>query len=93
MTLEYQTVPVATQEVYVLYSVMFKKVNVTVKFNDAPPQIPLVVTVVVTGSCIGFTAGAFAGKRIPSAAMVTQAITRTLITSCLFKSVPSRCWL
>jgi len=49
--------------------------------------------VMVTVTAIGLTAGAFAGMRTASAARVTQTITRTLITSCLFKSVLSRCWV
>ena len=63
--------------------------NVKVKFHGPNPQIELVVTVVTTDPCIGFSAGAFPGTRIPSAARVTQTITRALIASCLFKSVPS----
>jgi hypothetical protein len=68
-------------------------VNVKVKFHGPNGQVEPVVTVVVTIPCIGFIAGAFAGRRIPSAARVTQTITRALIASCLFKSVPSRCWV
>jgi len=64
-------------------------VNVKVKFHQPYPTFVVVVTVVVTTPPIGFSAGAFAGRRIPSAARVTQTITRALIASCLFKSVPS----
>ncbi len=49
------------------------------------------LTMVVTVAAIGLIAGAPAGTRTTSATRVTQAITRTLITSCLFNIVPSRC--
>ena len=71
---------------------MFEKVNertTVVKVIPPTVQAEVVVIVVVTGPCIGFVAGAFPGTRIPSAAMVTHAMTRILIVSCLFKSVPS----
>ncbi|MGA2239146.1 MAG: hypothetical protein ABSG74_08035 [Candidatus Bathyarchaeia archaeon] len=83
-------------DVYVIPVVMFEKMNVKVAYTEVVIPVTDVVvtvtTVVVTGPCIGFSAGAFPGTRIPSAARVTQTITRALITSCLFKSVPSRCW-
>jgi len=73
--------------------VMFEKTNTTeVKFS-VPCGTTKVVNQVVTVMFIGFTAGAFAGTRTPSTARVTQTITRSLIRSCLFKSVPSRCWV
>ncbi|MGA2238404.1 MAG: hypothetical protein ABSG74_04260 [Candidatus Bathyarchaeia archaeon] len=59
------------------------------KFHGPNGQVDLVMTVVTTDPCIGFSAGAFPGTRIPSAARITQTITRALIASCLFKSVPS----
>jgi len=83
---------VATYEVYVMLVIMFEKMNVKMTPTEVPPVIDVVVTVVVTGPCIGVIAGAIAGTRIPSAARVTQTITRALIASCLFKSVPYRCW-
>ena len=83
-------VSVEVYRIVVVIDVMFEKVNskmiVLTTFG-----IPVVVTVVITS--IGFTAGAFAGTRITSAARTTQAITRTLTTSRLFKSVPHRCWV
>ena len=98
MTIDCQDVPERVYEVDVLVIVMFSKVNVTVNVHGPNPHIELVTTVVirgpvVVGPCIGFTAGAFAGIRIPSAARVTQTIIRALTTSCLFKSLPSRCWV
>ena len=72
--------------------VTFVKINVNVKFCG--PNVGKVLTYqVVTVSAIGLTAGAFAGTRTPSAARVTQMITMALITSCLFKTVLSRCWV
>ena len=89
MILDCQDVPEKVVVVDVLVTVMLLKVNVKVKFHQPYPTFLLVVTVVVTTPCIGFIAGAIAGTRIPSAARVTQMITRALIASCLFKSVPS----
>jgi len=86
------TVVVAMYEVYVMLVVMFEKMNVKTTCVVVVPEEYVVTTVVVTGPCIGVIAGAIAGTRIPSAARVTQTITRALIASCLFKSVPSRCW-
>jgi hypothetical protein len=89
-------VVVATYEVYVMLVVMLERMNVKTTCTEVVPvgtnAVVVVVTVVVTGPCIGFIAGAIAGTRIPSAARVTQTMTRALIASCLFKSVPSRCW-
>jgi len=85
-------VVVSMYDVYVIPVVMFEKMNVKTTCAVVVPEEYVVVTVVVTGPCIGFIAGAIAGTRIPSAARVTQTITRALIASCLFKSVPSRCW-
>jgi len=85
-------VVVPVYEVYVIPVVMFEKMNVRTTCTEVVPVTDVVVTVVVTTPCIGFIAGAIAGTRIPSAARVTQRITRALIASCLFKSVPSRCW-
>jgi hypothetical protein len=84
-------VTVAMYEVTVMLVVMFDRTNPIVTNTVVPPMIDCVTTVVVTGPCIGFTAGAFVGIRTPSAARVTQTITRALIASGLFKSVPSRC--
>ena len=92
---------VSVYDVTVILVVTFEKMNV--KVTGSETVVPVtdvvvnVVTVTVTGPsevvvCIGFSAGAFPGTRIPSAARVTQTITRALIASCLFKSVPSRCW-
>jgi hypothetical protein len=86
----WETVVVYVIDVDTTYVVMFAKVNVKVKLYP-PAHGMRVVLQVVTITSIGLTAGAFAGTRTPSAAKVTQTITRTLITSCLFKSVPSRC--
>jgi hypothetical protein len=85
---------VSMYDVYVILVVMFERVNMKVIIDVAPlgGKVEVVVTVIVTGPCIGFSAGAFPGTRIPSAARITQTITRALIASCLFKSVPSRCW-
>ena len=88
--LGYQIVVEAIYEVDVILVVTFEKVSVKVKLYEPNPA-KVVVYQVVTVTPIGLTAGAFAGTRIPSAARVTQATTRTLITSCLLKSVPSRC--
>ncbi len=87
-------VVVAMYDVYHVLVVMFEKVNVIMIADILPlgGKVEVVVTVIVTGPCIGFSAGAFSGTRTPSAARVTQTITRALIASCLFKSVPSRCW-
>jgi len=69
---------------------MFEKVRVkTTVFT----WYGVTVTVVVMVAAIGFNAGALAGTRIARPASTTQVITRTLTTSCLFKSVPSRCWV
>ena len=81
----------------VILVVTFERMNVKVTITETVgvpinDVVVVVVTVVVTGPCIGFSAGAIVGTRIPSAARVTQTITRALIASCLFKSVPSRCW-
>ena len=92
MTVGAVTVVVAMYEVYVMLVVMFEKMNVKTTCVVVVPEEYVVTTVVVTGPCIGVIAGAIAGTRIPSAARVTQTITRALIASCLFKSVPSRCW-
>jgi len=85
-------VPDVVVVVDIVVTVMFEKVNVKVKFHQPYCTSLLVVTVVVKGPvkvvCIGFSAGAIVGTRIPSAARVTQTITRALIVSCLFKSVP-----
>ena len=89
MTVGAVLVVVPVYEVYVIPVVMFEKMNVKMTPTEVPPVIDVVVTVVVTGPCIGVIAGAIAGTRIPSAARVTQRITRALIASCLFKSVPS----
>ena len=70
--------------------VMFEKVKVKTKVFT---WYGVTVTVVVTIAAIGFNAGALAGTRIASPAKITQVITRILTTSCLFKSVPSRCWV
>jgi len=85
-------VVVPVYDVYVIPVVMFEKMNVRTTCAVVVPEEYVVVTVVVTGPCIGVIAGAMAGTRIPSAARVTQTITMALIASCLFKSVPSRCW-
>lgn len=81
--------------VYVIPVIMFEKMNVKVTYTEAmvpnSDVVVTVVTMVVTGPCIGVIAGAIAGTRVPSAARVTQTTTRTLIASCLLKSVPSRC--
>jgi hypothetical protein len=77
-------------EVYVILVVMFEKVNVKVKFCE-PYMFMVVVYQVVKITCIGFTAGVFAGTRTVSATSIMQAITTTLIPSCLFKSILSRC--
>jgi hypothetical protein len=87
--LERHDVPEVVVVVVVAVTVMFEKMNTKVKFHQPYPTFTLVLTVVVTGPCIGFSAGAIDGRRIPSAARVTQTITRALIASCLFKSVPS----
>jgi hypothetical protein len=84
-------------EVYVMPVVMLGKVNVRMTMYVPHVYVSVLfvtvaVVVTVTNPCIGFSAGVFAGIRIPSAARVTQMITRALIASCLFKSVPSRCW-
>jgi hypothetical protein len=90
---ERQVVPEVVVVVDIVVTVMFEKVNVKVKFHKPNPRFRLVVTVVVKGpgkvACIGFSAGATAGTRAPSAPKVTQIMTRVLIASCLFKSVPS----
>jgi hypothetical protein len=90
-------VVVPVYDVYVIPVVMFEKMNVKMTCTEVVVPVTdvvvTVVTVVVTGPCIGVIAGAIAGTRIPSAARVTQTITRTLIASCLLKSVPSRCWV
>ena len=77
-------------EVDVIVVVMFEKVNVriTVLYTFAVTK-----TVVIMVTAIGFTAGAFTGTRIANPARITHTITRALITSCLFKSVLSRCWV
>ncbi len=70
--------------------VTFEKVSVrTIVFTT----YGVTVTVVVMVAAIGAIAGAFAGTRIVSPAKITHMITMTLITSCLFKSVLSRCWV
>ena len=96
MTVGTVLVVVATYEVYVMLVVILEKMNVKTTCTEVVVPVTdvvvTVVTVVVTGPCIGVIAGAIAGTRIPSAARVTQTMTRALIASCLFKSVPSRCW-
>ena len=96
MTVGAVLVVMPVYDVYVIPVVMFEKMNVKVTCSEVvipvTDVVVTVVTVVVTGPCIGFIAGAIAGTRIPSAASVTQTMTRALIASCLFKSVPSRCW-
>ncbi len=91
---------VSVYDVTVILVVTFEKTNVKVAGSvTVVPVIDVVVTVVtvtVAGPsevvvCIGFSAGAVVGTRIPSAPKVTQMTTRTLIASCLLKSVPSRC--
>jgi hypothetical protein len=72
----------------VMVVVMFEKVSVKARVFT---WYGVTVTVVVTIATIGFSAGAFAGTRTTSPARITQVITRALITSCLFKSVLSRC--
>jgi hypothetical protein len=87
-------VVVAMYDVYHVLVIMFEKVNEKT-ITDVLPEggkVEVIVTVVVTGPCIGFSAGAFPGTRIPSAARITQTITRALIASRLFKSVSFRCW-
>jgi hypothetical protein len=87
-------VVVSMYDVYHVLVIMFEKVNEKM-ITDVlllGGKVEVIVTVVVTGPCIGLSAGAFPGARIPSAARVTQTITRPLIAPCLFKSVPSRCW-
>jgi hypothetical protein len=54
-------------------------------------DVAVVVVVVVVASA-GPIAGAFVGTRTTSATRIMQTITRILIASCLFKSIPSRCW-
>ena len=74
------------------YVVMFVKMNTKVRLY--PPAYGIRVDVqVVTVMSIGLTAGALAGVRVTSPARITQVMTTTLITSCLFKSVLSRCWV
>jgi hypothetical protein len=88
---------VSVYDVTVILVVTFEKMNVKVTGSETVIPVTdvavVVVTVVVTGPCIGLSAGAIVGTRIPSAARVTQTTTRTLIASCLLKSVPSRCWV
>ena len=92
MTVGTVLVVVPVYDVYVIPVVMFEKMNVRTTCAEVVPLTYVVVTMVVTGPCIGVIAGAIVGTRIPSAARVTQTITRALIASCLFKSVPSRRW-
>jgi hypothetical protein len=70
--------------------VMFEKTKVKTKVFTT---YGVTDTVVITVAAIGFSAGALAGTRIARPASTTQVITMTLTTSCLFKSVPSRCWV
>ena len=56
-------------------------------------DVAVVVVVEVVVACAGPTAGAFAGTRTTSAAMIMPAMTKILIASCLFKSIRSRCWV
>ena len=93
---------VSVYDVTVIPVVTFEKTNVKVPVSETVVPITNVVVTVVTVTvagpsevvvCIGFSAGVFVGTRIPSAARVTQTTTRTLIASCLLKSVPSRCWV
>jgi len=90
--LGYQIVVEAIYEVDVIVVVTFEKVNVKVKLYE-PNVGKVVVYQVVEVTCIGFTAGAFIGTRAASATSIMQAITTTLIPSCLFKSILSRCWV
>jgi hypothetical protein len=71
---------------------MFEKVNVKT-YVCGPSGTTVVVPVAVTVACISSTAGASMGTRTARATNVTQVITRTLVTSCLFKCVLSRCWV
>jgi hypothetical protein len=86
---------VSVYDVTVILVVTFEKMNVKVTGSETvvptTDVVVVVVTAVVTGPCIGLSAGTIVGTRIPSAARVTQTTTRTLIASCLLKSVPSRC--
>jgi hypothetical protein len=54
-------------------------------------DVAVVVVVVVVASA-GPIAGAFTGTSNTSATMTVQAIAKVLTTSCLFKSILSRCW-
>jgi hypothetical protein len=51
-----------------------------------------VAVVVVVVSSAGPIAGALTGTNITSATMIVQAIAKVLTTSCLFKTIPARCW-
>jgi hypothetical protein len=84
-------VPVTLDEVTRVVVVTFEKTKVRTTVLTWFGMRP--VTVVMTVTAIGLTAGAFAGMRTASAARVTQTITRTLTKSCLLKSVPSTCWV
>jgi len=84
-------VPVTLDEVTRVVVVTFEKTSVRTTVLTWFGMRPL--TVVMTVTSIGLTAGAFAGTRTTSPARITQVITKTLITSCLFKSVLSRCWV
>jgi hypothetical protein len=55
--------------------------------------VDVAVVVVVVVACAGPIAGAVTGTIIKSATMIVQAIAKFLTTSCLFKSIPSRCWV
>jgi hypothetical protein len=87
---------VSVYDVTVILVVMFERMNVKTTCTEVVPvgthAVVTVVTVVVTGPCIGVIAGAIPGTSTPSPARVTQTMTRALIASCLLKSVPSRCW-
>jgi hypothetical protein len=84
-------VPVTLYEVTRVVVVTFEKVSVRTTVLTWFGMRPLRVVVTVTS--IGLTAGAFTGTRTASPARITHVITMTLITSCLFKSVLSRCWV
>ena len=84
-------VPVTLDEYTRVVVVTFEKTSVRTTVLTWFGMRP--VTVVMTVTAIGLTAGALAGMRTASAARVTQTITRTLTKSCLLKSVPSTCWV
>jgi len=84
-------VPVTLDEVTRVVVVTFEKTSVRTTVLTWFGMRP--VTVVMTVTSIGLTAGAFVGMRTASAARVTQMITMALITSCLFKCVLPRRWV